>query len=154
MGNFAGFAVVFAAMLTFWLFLAGFTLEEFIAGTITSGFVAIMTSTFFRPSRKNYVTSLLYLLYTVPFYIKDEIVSHIEVIRLIITGRVRPGIMEFRHSHKSDFGTMALANSITMTPGTLTLDTRDGSLFIHWIRVKPDRERISGISGKLLRIWD
>ena len=28
---------------------------------------------------------------------------------------------------------MALANSITLTPGTLTTDIKDDSLFIHWI---------------------
>ena len=31
---------------------------------------------------------------------------------------------------------MILANSITLTPGTLTVDMQDDQLFIHWIEVK------------------
>jgi multicomponent Na+:H+ antiporter subunit E len=154
MSNLAGFGVVFTAMLLFWMLLAGFTFEELIAGTITSSFVAIMTSTFFRPRRKNYLRSLACLIYVIPFYIRCQVISHIEVIKLIVTGRIKPGIMEFKHSHSTDFGVTALANSITMTPGTLTLEARDDSLFVHWIKVKPDRESISGVSKKLLKIWD
>ncbi|HHF98461.1 MAG TPA: hypothetical protein ENL39_03120, partial [Candidatus Aerophobetes bacterium] len=34
-------------------------------------------------------------------------------------------------------GRVALANSITLTPGTLTVDlTDDGYLYVHWINVK------------------
>ena len=34
---------------------------------------------------------------------------------------------------KSSIGRLALANSITLTPGTLVVDIIDDSLFIHWI---------------------
>jgi multicomponent Na+:H+ antiporter subunit E len=38
---------------------------------------------------------------------------------------------------KSESGRTALANSITLTPGTLSVDiTDDGYLYIHWINVK------------------
>jgi multicomponent Na+:H+ antiporter subunit E len=35
-------------------------------------------------------------------------------------------------------GRMALANAITLTPGTLVVDIRDDSLFIHWIVVSSE----------------
>ncbi len=154
MRNLAGFGLVFITMLLFWLLLTGPSFEELVAGTIASGFVATMSSTFFRPRKKNYFRSMLYLLCTIPVYVKCEILSHIEVMKLILTGKIKPGIMEFKHSHTSDFGVTALANTITMTPGTLTLDVRKGSLFVHWLRVKPEREKISGIYKNLLKIWD
>lgn len=35
-------------------------------------------------------------------------------------------------------GRMILANSITLTPGTLTVDIKGDSIFIHWIDMQAD----------------
>jgi multicomponent Na+:H+ antiporter subunit E len=52
---------------------------------------------------------------------------------------IHPGIVKIKTSLKTDSGITALANSITLTPGTLTVDlTDDGYLYIHWINVKSD----------------
>ena len=37
---------------------------------------------------------------------------------------------------KSKLGRMILANSITLTPGTFTVELLDDRIFIHWIDVK------------------
>jgi len=37
---------------------------------------------------------------------------------------------------KSSLGKLLLANSITLTPGTLTLDVKEDRMFIHWIDVQ------------------
>jgi len=39
---------------------------------------------------------------------------------------------------KSDIAKMILANSITLTPGTFTLDVIGDELLIHWINVKSE----------------
>ncbi len=50
---------------------------------------------------------------------------------------IRPGIVKTRTSLKTDIARTCLANSITMTPGTLSVDLNDtGELYIHWINVK------------------
>jgi multicomponent Na+:H+ antiporter subunit E len=52
---------------------------------------------------------------------------------------INPGIVKIKTSLKTESGITALANSITLTPGTLTVDlTDDGFLYIHWINVKSD----------------
>lgn len=52
---------------------------------------------------------------------------------------IRPGIVEVRTSLKTASGITALANSITLTPGTLTVDlTDDGKLYVHWIYVRAE----------------
>ena len=60
--------------------------------------------------------------------------------------------MKIRTSLKSDTGLTFLANSITLTPGTMTVDIdRDrGILYIHWINVRHmDIERATqDIAGK------
>jgi len=54
---------------------------------------------------------------------------------------IRPGIVEVKTTLKSPLGRLVLANSITLTPGTLTVEIHGDSLFIHWIDVRsPDIE--------------
>lgn len=49
---------------------------------------------------------------------------------------IRPGIIAIRTRLKSPIGRLALANSIALTPGSLVLDLKDDTLFIHWLDVK------------------
>lgn len=52
---------------------------------------------------------------------------------------IHPGIVKIKTALKTDSGITALANSITLTPGTLTVDlTDDGYMYIHWINVKAE----------------
>jgi len=48
---------------------------------------------------------------------------------------IKPGIVRIRTKLKSRLGRIILANSITLTPGTLTVETRDDTFYIHWIDV-------------------
>lgn len=51
---------------------------------------------------------------------------------------IRPGIVKVRTTLKSEFAKMILANSITMTPGTLTVDIIDDYFYVHWIYIRSD----------------
>jgi len=51
---------------------------------------------------------------------------------------IKPGIVVIKTSLKSDIAKMILANSITLTPGTFTLDVIGDKLLIHWINVKAE----------------
>ena len=64
---------------------------------------------------------------------------------------INPGIVEFKTELKSDFLKFILANSITLTPGTLTMDVRGDSFFVHWIDVKGSSsdEYRAAICGKM-----
>lgn len=48
---------------------------------------------------------------------------------------IRPGIVKVRTDLKSEMARTFLANSITLTPGTLTVDIDGQDLYIHWINV-------------------
>ena len=48
---------------------------------------------------------------------------------------VKPGIVKVKSSLKTDIGKVFLANSITMTPGTITVDIIDDYFYVHWIYV-------------------
>jgi len=49
---------------------------------------------------------------------------------------VKPGIVKVRTRLKSRMGRLLLANSITLTPGTLTVELNGEWLYIHWVTVE------------------
>jgi multicomponent Na+:H+ antiporter subunit E len=51
---------------------------------------------------------------------------------------LQPALVEVRTELTSQLGRLILANSITLTPGTLTVDVKDQILLIHWIDAPPD----------------
>ena len=95
------------------------------------GFVTPQTFPRLTPKRLAY--SLVYILYL----FKEIIKANLDVARRVIQPRIpiNPGIVEVRTRLKSPIGRMILANSITLTPGTLSVDIKGDHLFIHWIDV-------------------
>ena len=77
-----------------------------------------------------------------PFFI-ELAKANLDVAYRVITGRIRPGIIRLRSGMKSDFALFLLANSITLTPGTLTvdLDEKSNDLFIHVINIDEVTEK-------------
>ena len=49
---------------------------------------------------------------------------------------VKPGIVKAKTNLTTDIGKIFLANSITMTPGTITVDIIDDYFYVHWIYVR------------------
>ena len=52
---------------------------------------------------------------------------------------IKPGIIIIKTELKQDIAKMILANSITLTPGTFTLDIKGDELLIHWIYVRSEK---------------
>jgi len=63
---------------------------------------------------------------------------------------IKPGIVVIKTKLKQDIAKVILANSITLTPGTFTLDIQEDKLLVHWIFVKAENpeERTRIISAK------
>ncbi|MDR1621384.1 MAG: Na+/H+ antiporter subunit E [Synergistaceae bacterium] len=78
-----------------------------------------------------------------------------DVAKRVITGEINPGIVKFDPGLKTDMGRMMLANSITLTPGTLTVDIDDNGVFyIHAINLTsstPTEQDICGSFGQWTR---
>lgn len=90
------------------------------------------------PKRVAYAVAFL-------FYLFGAIVkSNLDVARRVVRRRIpiNPGIVEVRTRLASPTGRTVLANAITLTPGTLSVDIRGDRLYIHWIDVSdPGEER-------------
>jgi len=50
---------------------------------------------------------------------------------------LNPEVVEVKTELQSDLGRLLLANSITLTPGTLTVDVKDDRLLVHWVDCRP-----------------
>jgi multicomponent Na+:H+ antiporter subunit E len=84
--------------------------------------------------------AFFYTLAYLVVFLYELVKSNIDVARRVITPSlpINPGIVEVKTKLKSKMGRMILANSITLTPGTLTIDIQDDILYIHWIDVQSE----------------
>jgi multicomponent Na+:H+ antiporter subunit E len=147
--------IIFILLLSFWILLSGFDIQELVTGATISIIVLAIIHSLFKNSGKNYTKRFFYLLAYIPYYIIQEIKCNADVIYRIITGKIDPAIVEVPNEHKNDFGTTILANSITMTPGTLALEVGKNSIFVHWLYAKGDKNKISKTFEKILtKVWD
>ena len=53
---------------------------------------------------------------------------------------INPKVVKVPTHLKSDFSKLVLANSITLTPGTLSLDVEDDYVLVHWVNAKTDEK--------------
>ena len=102
---------------------------------------------------------ILYYLMYLGVFLLELTKANLNVMRLVFSPRIdiTPGIVEIKTELKSPIGRLALANSITLTPGTLVVDIKDDSLFIHWINVSATdpvaaTEEISARFEKYLKV--
>jgi multicomponent Na+:H+ antiporter subunit E len=112
-----------------------------IAGLIASAFVSILFHEMLPKEHHIFVSPvrIFWFLVYVPVFIYYLLMANFDVVYRALHPAmpIKPGIVKIKTNLKTDSGITALANSITLTPGTLTVDlTDDGYLYIHWINVK------------------
>ncbi len=63
---------------------------------------------------------------------------------------IKPGIVKVKMGLKTNIAKTMLANSITMTPGTITVDIINDEIYVHWIYVSSEdpEEYSQKISGR------
>jgi len=137
------FLNLWLTLLLIWLIANGSLASDIIiAGVVISMVIALAFSSFARVYsviRWSPKVVVNYLLYLSVFFI-ELVKANINVMRLVFSPsiNIKPGIVEIKTQLKSPIGRLALANSITLTPGTLVVDIRGDSLFIHWINMGTD----------------
>lgn len=94
------------------------------------------------------------LAYGGPF-LKALTVANLQVAWILMRPRlaIRPGILAFRTRHRSDVGVTLLANSITLTPGTLTMEVSPSGdvLYVHVLDIAHPEEARDAIRRDLER---
>lgn len=117
--------------------------EELIIGAVFSIILgAITRNMFFKRNLRmlNPKRWFLFLAYVLGPFFWGMAKANIDVAYRVITGRINPGIVKISPKLKTDLGITMLANSITLTPGTLSvdIDEKTNDLYVHWINVKKE----------------
>lgn len=133
------FSLFFILMIIWVLLNNTFQLEVMIIGLILSLVISVIMGSRlivfneFKFSLKTVFYTIWYLF----VFLTELVKSNLDVARRVLTPSlpINPGIVKTQTVLKSKMGRMILANSITLTPGTLTVDIEDDILYIHWIDV-------------------
>ena len=141
--------ILFAAAFLVWcLFTWVPDGAHLLVGIAVAGIIALLLGDLVirQPHRmwypRRYATFILH--YT-PVFLWEVLKANLDVAyRVLHPGLpIRPGIVKVSTALRSEMAMTFLANSITLTPGTMSvdIDTEQAVLYVHWIDVQaPDRE--------------
>jgi len=84
----------------------------------------------------------------------ELIKANIDVTRRVLSPSlpINPGIVKVKTKLKSKMARLILADSITLTPGTFTLQVEDDTFYIHWINV--EQEGVEEATEALIRKFE
>ena len=145
--SFTSYLVLAIVLFLLWMLLSGsLAAEELISGMIVAIVAAIATS---RIDLFNGIKLEPYAPVALVKYLANFafalVRANLDMARRVLTPALplHPEIVEVQTQLQSDLGRLLLANSITLTPGTLTVDVKDSRLLVHWVdsRVGTDLEQ-------------
>jgi len=157
---------VFVLSFIIWcLYVGNGSYQEVIAGLMAAALVSAAVYPFCL--KKGFFSVLLprrlifFLLY-IPVFAWEMIKANVDLAYRTLHPKlpINPGIVKIPTDIKSDLGIAMLANSITLTPGTITVDVDaedvGNMLYIHWINVVSQdqdkaRQKIDGAFEGLIR---
>ena len=162
----------------FWLLITGQLVslckgdpnaQVLIIGAVVAIAVALFSARFFIHESSFYlynpVKALTLVAYCLGAFLVELAKANIDVAKRALNPKlpINPGFVKVPSDMKSEYGRAMLANSITLTPGTITMDVteEDGQTYyyIHWIDVASQDPKEAGdaIKGTLeswvRRIW-
>lgn len=146
--------IVFVLLLAVWVIFSGF-FDPFhlILGFISCGIVTwVSADLLFEdrsiPLRRRLVQAGRLVGYVV-WLLGQIVIANIFLLRLAFgpCERLQPQIVRYETGLKSDFEKFLLANSITLTPGTVTIKILGSTYYIHAI----NDEAAAGLDGEMER---
>ncbi len=134
----------FVVLFAFWLLLSGrYQAKYIIIGAISAALVTFLTNDLFYfalqrnelpgiKARQVLLQIWRFLLY-LPWLLLQIILANVQVAYLVLHPRmpIEPGLLLFRTKMRKGIAQVTLANSITLTPGTITASLEEGNYIIH-----------------------
>lgn len=115
--------------------------SELVMGVLLACLTGLITRNFLCRSKSYRLLDprrfLRLLVYVPGPWFLELIKANLDVAYRVITMKIRPGIIRVHSGLRTDLGIFILANSITLTPGTLSvgIDEETNDLFVHNINV-------------------
>jgi len=146
-GRLFSIVLQFVLLFGFWLLLSGhFVARYIITGALSAGLVTFLTNSLFyrtlrHGERVEVGTRLIFLqlwrfLAYLPWLLSRIIMANVQVAYLVLHPKmpIDPGFFLFRTRMRKGMAQVTLANSITLTPGTITVSLEDGNYIIHTLQ--------------------
>lgn len=139
------------ALFVLWLVFNGkVTLELVIFGIVLSVAVYAFCYKFLEYSPKKELLALRLLPQGIGCFfvlIKEIVIANLGTIRLIVSPKydVEPVLVTFKTELKTDLARTILANSITLTPGTITVELTEDEFRVHCL----DKEMAEGMADSV-----
>ena len=132
--------VTFVLCMAFWVLLTwNFSSGELTAGALVSLAAALFASRFMVHENAFHLLNpakLFGLIYYVLVVFPVELIkANVDVAKRCFGGckNINPGIVKVPVDVESEYGQAMLANSITLTPGTITVDINDDVMLVHCV---------------------
>lgn len=146
--------IVFVLLLAVWVIFSGF-FDPFhlILGLISCGIVTWVSADLLFEDRsisfRRRLVQAGRLIAYVVWLLGQIVLANIFLFRLAFAPRdaIQPQIVRYQSGLKSDFEKFLLANSITLTPGTVTIKILGSTYYIHAI----NDEAAAGLDGEMER---
>ncbi len=133
---------IFGLYVLFWLILSqNFSFERIVVGVVVCAIIFVFNKEFLNNHRNNSsisISNVKYLLLYITVLIKEIFKSNFHVAKIVLSPKINisTSIITTNIKLKSELNKTILANSITLTPGTLTLDMTEDKLVIHCLDLK------------------
>lgn len=135
--------IIFVTLMLFWLMLtSSLAGDSLLVGALVSFAIAVFfqdSLSFFSEFRYTPAAFIAGFQYY-GYFFKELIKSNFRLASIVIAPSlpIDPGIVKIRTKLKTRMGRLMLANSITLTPGTLTVALEGEYLYIHWVKVEAE----------------
>jgi multicomponent Na+:H+ antiporter subunit E len=145
------YVIYFIIAFCFWLLLTlSVNIDHLIAGVIVVLLATIIFGGYFtdRPVKFLQIHRILWFVIYIPIFLWYMVKANVDVAYRVLHPErpIKPGIVKIKTVLKTDIAKVFLANSITLTPGTMTCDIDGDYLYIHWIWIQsPELEQASKI---------
>ena len=147
------------SFIVFFIIWMGLTMplniQEVIIGATVSIFVSLLAMSRISTGLDAlYPWRLFILLVYVPYFIYKMIIANVELALIVLNPKlpIKPAILKGKTILKKTSSKIWLANSITLTPGTLTVDIKGDDFYIHC--VKPKEETSEWLEKDVLRPFE
>jgi multicomponent Na+:H+ antiporter subunit E len=156
------FISVFCATLALWILLTFQEISEQGMFPLAIGVVTCLVVAFFSrnlfPALSIHPRRVLFFLIYIPAFLWEVIKSNVDVAYRVLHPKmpINPGIVRVPVTLESQYGKTILANSITLTPGTLTLDVKGQNFYVHWLNIQTydPEEAARIITGRFMKFLD
>jgi len=126
-------------MLLWIMFTSTFAAQELIVGGLLTMIISLLSIRLFTCCDLSLLSpvKMFWMVYYFGVFLVALVQANLDVARRVISPSlpINPGVVKFKTKLKTNYSKMVLANSITLTPGTLTIDVVGDTFYIHWIDV-------------------